>query len=248
MVVPAHDEAARIGRCVTAIDQAARHPALVGVLVEVIVVLDRCTDSTGDRALASRKRTLTTEVNHGSVGAARAAGMELALQRTVGAELACIWLATTDADSVVPPGWLAHQVALRNHKFEAVAGTVRVRSWADQPRLTPALHDGGYRAKGGHRYGHHHVHGANLAFSADAYVQAGGFPQVATAEDHLLWTALVTGGTPVVATPEIPVWTSARREGRAPGGFAAFLRTLDGTPPRGQDWSDRRSVARDRAR
>ena len=33
---------------------------------------------------------------------------------------------------------------------------------------------------------HAHVHGANLSFRASAYLEAGGFPELPTAEDHAL--------------------------------------------------------------
>ena len=41
---------------------------------------------------------------------------------------------------------------------------------------------------------HSHVHGANLGFRASAYLTAGGFPPVPTAEDHALVAALTAGG------------------------------------------------------
>ena len=36
---------------------------------------------------------------------------------------------------------------------------------------------------------HPHVHGANLGFRASAYLRAGGFPALPTAEDHALVAA-----------------------------------------------------------
>ena len=44
-----------------------------------------------------------------NVGAARAVGMAGLLRRTAATDPAAVWLATTDADTVVPPGWLRRQ-------------------------------------------------------------------------------------------------------------------------------------------
>ena len=74
--------------------------------------------------------------------------------------------------------------------------------------------------------GHVHVHGANLGLSAAAYLDAGGVPPVALAEDHALVDALRTRARRLVATGAIPVVTSARRESRTVGGFADHLRSL----------------------
>ena len=46
VLVPAHNEEALIGRCLRSIRQAARHPALRGEPVQVVVALDRCRDGT----------------------------------------------------------------------------------------------------------------------------------------------------------------------------------------------------------
>ena len=71
------------------------------------------------------------------------------------------------------------------------------------------------------------MHGANLGFRAAAYLQAGGFPDVPTAEDHALVTALAAAGGRVLRTRALTVVTSARREARAPNGFSHYLADLD---------------------
>jgi hypothetical protein len=71
------------------------------------------------------------------------------------------------------------------------------------------------------------VHGANLSFRAAAYLKAGGFPDVRTAEDHALVTALASAGGRVVRSRAVTVITSARREARAPNGFSHYLADLD---------------------
>ena len=102
IIIPAHNEAAHIGECVTCARRAANHHQLLGEEVRVIVVLDSCTDDTETIA-----RSLGAEVAHvaaRNVGMARAHGAERAL--AVGAR----WLAFTDADTAVADDWLVQQL------------------------------------------------------------------------------------------------------------------------------------------
>ncbi len=66
---------------------------------------------------------------------------------------------------------------------------------------------------------HPHVHGANLGVRADAYLRAGEWNALETAEDHDLWGRLPNR----LSTARIEVVTSGRRQGRAPSGFAGAL-------------------------
>ncbi|MGH8462583.1 MAG: glycosyltransferase, partial [Pseudomonas sp.] len=45
VVIPAHNEARRLGRCLKAVTAAAAQAEKAGQQVEVLVVLDRCTDT-----------------------------------------------------------------------------------------------------------------------------------------------------------------------------------------------------------
>ena len=71
------------------------------------------------------------------------------------------------------------------------------------------------------------MHGANLGFRASAYLAAGGFPALPTAEDRALVAELAAAGARVLRTRALPVTTSARREARAPHGFSRHLAELD---------------------
>jgi glycosyltransferase involved in cell wall biosynthesis len=224
IVVPAHDEEDRIVACLKSIARAARHRDLGGVPVEVVVVLDDCSDRTGDRADGLAGVLLGAE--HRNVGMARRAGMAEAIRRFDGLRPDRVLLATTDADTRVPAGWLAHLTALRRAGADAIAGTVQVDTWDHHPVEVPLLHAARYHIGGGHHYGHRHVHGANMAFTSEAYSRAAGFAPIATAEDHDLWRRLASSGSRLVSTPHAAVLTSGRREARAPEGFAAFLRRL----------------------
>jgi hypothetical protein len=70
------------------------------------------------------------------------------------------------------------------------------------------------------------VHGANLGIRASAYLAAGGFRPLRTAEDPMLLATATEAGCAVVQARDITVETSGRRWGRAPRGFSNLLRTL----------------------
>ena len=66
-----------------------------------------------------------------------------------------LWLATTDADSVVGASWLRRQLAYTAAGYDAVAGTVTIEDWTAyaDPHREAYLRD--YR----NYWGHRHVHG-----------------------------------------------------------------------------------------
>jgi glycosyltransferase involved in cell wall biosynthesis len=232
VVVPAHNEQDRIGACIAGIQRAAGHPEMSRVPVHLVVVLDACHDATGWRAAAALAEpsapamslsAIIVSVAVRNVGGARAFGAAQAFLRVGGVDPEAVWLATTDADSVAPANWLAHQVDLRRGGADGVAGTVVVDSWSEHPASTEMAFDALYRPRGLVEFGHSHVHGTNLGVSMAAYLEAGGFSPLATGEDHALWQALAGAGRPLVATPGAPVTTSGRRHGRSPAGFADTL-------------------------
>ncbi len=129
VVIPARDEEASIGAALRAVAVAAGALALP---VRIHVVLDRCLDDT----LGAIWRTdvpVPVEVVLGtssSVGAARALGVDVA---TAGHPPTSTWVASTDADSIVPPEWLVTHVALADAGVDAVVGTVDVVDWSPRP-------------------------------------------------------------------------------------------------------------------
>lgn len=229
VVVPAHDEQDLIRACVAGIRRAAAHPALSAIPVHLVLVLDDCRDATGERAttaLHAPGSSLTAtivSVSVRNVGVARARGVDQARILSGAFDPEEVWLATTDADSVVPADWLAHHLELRRRGADGCAGTVIVDSWREHEVSTEYAFAALYRPDGRLAFGHPHVHGTNLGVSMAAYLHAGGFSPLATGEDHALWRALVDSGRRLVATPEAPVTTSGRRRGRSPAGFAGTL-------------------------
>jgi glycosyltransferase involved in cell wall biosynthesis len=218
VVVPARDEAALLPGALDALAAAADVARARGVAVDVLVVADSCTDATESLARAAGVRVLTVAAR--SVGLARAAGFREVLARHPAVRPERLWLATTDADSRVPPHWLAGHLALADAGADLVVGTVEVDDWSAHPPYVEALWRAGYDPDDGHR----HVHGANVGVRADAYLEVGGFASLDRDEDVALVASL--GHRRVVRTGSVPVVTSARQRSRATGGFADHLANL----------------------
>ncbi|WP_338514618.1 glycosyltransferase family 2 protein [Pseudomonas poae] len=211
IVIPAHNEERYIGECLDSVLRATEHPALKGQTLEVLVVLDDCSD--GTPALVSARQVQRLDVCFRNVGQARATGAEQLLKR--GAR----WLAFTDADTVVPPDWLARQIGFG---ADAVCGTVDVDGWSEHDAAVRSRYLSLYQFIENHR----HIHGANMGLSAEAYRTAGGFQHLAAHEDVRLVADLERTGARIVWTATNPVITSARRDYKCRGGFGEYLATL----------------------
>ncbi|MEN5300995.1 glycosyltransferase [Pseudomonas sp. TWI628] len=212
VVIPAHNEARRLGRCLKAMAAAVAVAKQAGHGVNVLVVLDRCVD--GSAKVAARYDVDVLAVEAGSVGMARRLGAEWMLQR--GAS----WLACTDADSQVPVHWLLSQLACT---AEVVCGTVHVARWQNWQRAAlRKLYLSRYEAREGHR----HIHGANLGVCARAYERVGGFQPLAAHEDVQLVRDLEADGAQIVWTARHSVATSSRIDSRAREGFGDYLASL----------------------
>lgn len=214
VVVPAHNEQALLGRCLASVQQAARHPALAGEAVIILVVLDACTDASA--RIAQQAGVATLSVEAGNVGLARRVGAAYVIAQ--GAR----WLACTDADSCMAEDWLVEQLL---HGAEVVCGTVQVQDWESHDAALQQAYQQRYQARDGHR----HIHGANLGICALAYQRVGGFPPIPAHEDVQLVQALAKAGAHIVWSASGSVSTSARMDARAHGGFADYLRQLAGT-------------------
>jgi glycosyltransferase involved in cell wall biosynthesis len=214
VIVPAHNEELLLPGCLRALHRAvARSP----VSVEVVVVLDACTDATAQIARAAGAHTVAVDARN--VGIARAVGVNYVLRH--GTE--DVWLATTDADSVVPVNWLRWHAACR---ADVLVGTVAVADWRARGSRIRRTYEARY-ADGFVGTGHRHVHGANLGCTAAAYVAVGGFAPLRHGEDRDLVTRALSIGLRVARDRDAPVRTSARRVARAPNGFATYLDALE---------------------
>ncbi|HEY0717705.1 MAG TPA: glycosyltransferase [Streptosporangiaceae bacterium] len=233
VVVPAHDEEELLPACLAALAAAVTVAAAErpGLRVRIVVAADACTD--GTIAVARRAGALVVPLTVRNVGMARAAGLAELLRPGTTAWSGpapgpgALWLATTDADSMVPAHWLSDQLGYADAGWDAVVGTVTVADWAGHADSTVQ--------EFARRYGtwqdwHPHVHGANLGFTAAAYQAAGGFPPLRTGEDHALVASVQAHGFRLLRSAAVSVVTSARVRYRAPAGFGSDLATLNDGP------------------
>lgn len=238
VVVPALNEAERIEACLAALQEAAsRAPGPVAV----VVVDDGSTDATAELARAALEawdagdHTVLSGPAAG-VGWARRTGIEHALAACAPGAI----IATTDADSRVASDWLA----ILHDRIEAghpvVAGDVHLDPGTDLQlvraravrlaRRVAALPQPEAGAP------HPHFAGSNLAFVAHALRALGPLPVPRALEDEAILERCRALGIPVLRDAGPIVVTSARLDGRAPGGLAAALTAdasalPDGPPP-----------------
>lgn len=223
VVIPANNEEELLPRCIASLGAAIaelRSRLATPPRVLVTLVLDDCTD--GSELIARQSGFDVVLTGGGGVGGARAVGVAAALEklRRSGFDDESVWIASTDADSAVPVGWLTTQLAFADEGVDVVLGTVRpdpADFSPEQQRAWSATHVIG-RANG-------NVHGANLGMRADRYARAGGFDAVLEHEDvRLVERMRALPGIRVLSTDDCWVLTSARQQGRTPGGYAGHLR------------------------
>jgi len=241
VAVPARNEERRIEGCLRAVLLAARRgrPA---ARTHVVLGAHRCTDSTAAtaqrlfRSAPDVPGLVVVDARSETVGGVRAAAIAAGLAAgrldADRADPAQTWIFSTDADSCVPPDWIA--ATLRQvHESGSVAavGLVRLESWAadDAAHLAYAR----ILEAGSLPGGHSHVYGANLAVRLDAYLAVGGFEELPHGEDQALVGRLRRAGWPVLTTLHPVVRTSARMPGRAPHGLGDLLQTLADPPDPG---------------
>ncbi len=214
VLIPARDEAQRIRECLHAVAAAAdRCP----IDASITVVADNCTDDTA-RIARDFPQVTVIEISAGNVGVARATAASHALSASR-VPPTSVWLANTDADSVVPDNWLTSQVDIADRGYDIVIGTVR-----PDPREYPpdAQHEWEKTHIAGRPNGH--IHGANLGVRASVYLDVDGFRALPEHEDVDLIERLVRFRS--IASDDAEVITCARLAGRTPGGYAGYLRDL----------------------
>lgn len=224
VVLPSQNEACLLPRTLSALEEASRHLErhAPGVQLSFTVVLDCSTDASA-HILASHPRVHVETVNFSRVGAARNAGITAAMSRSrVTPER--LWIANTDADSVVPPHWLTEHHDFAIAGVHMLVGTVEPIHDEISPARLAQWHKRHQLGEG-----HSHVHGANLGLRADVFTALGGFPNLELGEDHGVVAKARRHGCRVITTDACRVGTSARLQGRVQGGFADFLAHLNTT-------------------
>jgi glycosyltransferase involved in cell wall biosynthesis len=232
VVIPARDEEQRIGAC---LDALASQVEIEPAAYEAIVVLDDCGDGT-ERMVAEARcrwpqlRLLTLAGPGRGAGPARATGMDVGCARLESVGRVDGLLATTDADSVVAPDWIARQVEAIAAGAAAIGGEIllddeeagrlpggvvrgREADLAERTRLA--------QARGPAE--HAHFAGASIGLTPRVYRRAGGMGWLAALEDQELEDRLVGAGIEIHRLRPVRVVTAARTDGRAERGLAQDL-------------------------
>ncbi|WP_168771189.1 MULTISPECIES: glycosyltransferase family 2 protein [Roseobacteraceae] len=219
-VIPARNEADRLPIALASLRREG---------LAALVVANGCTDATAELARAEGAAVIETPALAGGVGAARAIGLEAALDREARI------LFTTDADCMLAPG--------------SVATALRALDYADVVfgRVVPDATEFASLPEPVQRHGaaedrcdclraliaailakrpwdpfpaHGQSPGALIAWHASAYRAVGGINPVSCHEDRRMAAALIGHGLRVARPWDAVVVASCRLRGRAPGGMA----------------------------
>lgn len=233
VVVPARDEEALVGACLRAL---ATQEGVAPDEYEVLLVLDRCTDATEERALevAAEHPGLWLHLLEGpgrGAGHARRVGMEEAYARLLSLDRLEGLIASTDADTVAASDWLSAQLGAAARGARAIGGRIKLKDPDMLPEEVIRWHEEqgrhrhlGLLAEGGAgRTEHWQFSGASLALTAEAYGEVGGLEPQTALEDEHLEQALRQRGISLERLLSVQVTTSARLVGRAKQGLARDL-------------------------
>lgn len=243
IAIPVRNEVERIEACLRAIDAQVDFAA--GSL-GLVLFLNNCTDGT-DALVARLVPTLSIPAR---VASEDFSGAHAGWARRKAMDLAAAWLGdtgnmgmilSTDADSRVPPNWVARNRAAIEAGADAVAGRVELDA-AEAALLPPSLPARGrlediYDAlitEAEARIDpdpndpwpcHRTAIGATLAVTRIAYQAVGGMPEIPLGEDGAFIARLIEHGLRVRHATDVCVTISARLTGRAPGGVADTIRS-----------------------
>jgi GT2 family glycosyltransferase len=240
IAVPVRNEAERIAACLRAIDAQA---GLASGSLGLVIFLNNCTDGT-ETIVADLVPGMSIPVR---VIAEDFSGAQAGWARRRAMDAAAAWLGegrgailSTDADTRVPPDWVARNLAALEAGADAVAGRVELDA-EEAKLLPPALHARGrledtYDAlitEAEARIDpdphdpwpcHRTTIGATLGVTRAAYAAVGGMPAIPLGEDGAFVDKLLAHGLRVRHATDVCVTVSARLVGRAPGGVADTIR------------------------
>ena len=203
---------------------------------EVLLVLDRCTDATADRAreVADDHPSLRLYLLDGpglGSGHARRAGMDAACERLTGLGRPAGLIASTDADTIVAPDWLHVQLEATERGARAIGGRIELGPGSLPPSVARW-----HRERGRYRHQklladpdqlgateHWQFSGASLALTVETYARVGGLEPRATLEDEGLEQVLREEHIPIERLLSVRATTSSRLDGRASEGLAHDL-------------------------
>jgi len=245
VTIPARNEEHSILEALGALaSQATTNNALV------IIFANNCTDATAIKArdVAAARPQLDLRIAEESiappadhVGTARKALMDYAAERFFEAGNPRGIIATTDADTIVAPDWIAQTIRETRHA-DAVAGLVEIgpeerrnlppavrtlyaqenafrRAWAELEALVDPLPGDPFPR-------HCSFVAASFAVTAETYRRAGGLPEVPALEDRTFLRALRRVDARVRFSRDVIAYTSGRRDARVEGGFGTLVKHL----------------------
>lgn len=246
IVIPARNEAQRIGSCLRALEPQLDNTGLI------VLVANNCTDATVHvaRETLPGPRLLVLDCNleaDQGVGTARRLGCSMATRAAPDLQT----LMTTDADCLPEPDWIASNLN-HLHQVDAVCGAVfpieEERSILCDMPVQQGQDEADYHAlvlqfyalvyPEPHNPLPHHggAPGASFAVALQAYAKVGGFSDLRTGEDRDLVRRLRQAGYLIRHAANVRVAASCRLTGRAPGGMAQALRDrLEGVAYRVDD-------------
>lgn len=204
VVIPAHNERAKLPACLRAVLTAA---LCAPIPVTVVVVLDGSEDGSDELAGEYGPDVHFISVDVRNAGIARAVGFGYA--RSLLGDDTRTWFATADAGSRVDPRWLLDQL----------------RSGADMVVGVMRCYEAGAHA----RQTQHEVVDGDMGFAARAYWHVGGFHAGATGEKADLVERFEAAGYHIHRDTDLSVITSKRIQARDPYGFADYLTQLGRT-------------------
>ncbi len=253
ITVPVRNEAdgltATIRSFAQQVDSSGR--PLESNLYEVLMLANNCSDDSAQRARAIAQSypklnlqvieaCLPEAIAH--VGTARRLVMNEAYRRLAKIGLAGRIIAATDGDTIVASNWISTLISEFDQGVDAVGGRILTRRATDleltskvslyflrrlayqyltaqiEAFLAPQSHDCWPR--------HFQYYGANMSVLAEVYGKIGGLPPLPQEEDVALYQRLQQIDAKIRHSPDVRVFTSARRVGRATGGLAELMEKL----------------------
>jgi hypothetical protein len=113
------------------------------------------------------------------------------------------------------------QVLQHESGVDLWCGRVAVSDWSPRLGETAARWQREYEVES------HPIHGTNLGFNAQKYLAVGGFNPSRVSEDRELCAAIEARRAVIHYDSSVRVVTSARRDARAPLGFAHALNLIE---------------------
>lgn len=191
IIVPARNEAVNIGKLLASLEQQS-YP---GDLYEVIVVDDHSTDNTAEIA-AGFKGVQVIKLDTDGINSYKKMAIATGIARAKNE-----WIIGTDADCVVPEGWLrayASLIAEKDPVFVAAPVCLAPNPYAQKTKRHQLLYIfqtldfltlQGITAASVYKSAHSMCNGANLAYKKDVFYEVGGFKgidNIASGDDMLL--------------------------------------------------------------